>query len=44
MSYWENKYEPINRKGFKSAEKDYQSITDAKEKEEEEEFQKVQWR
>ena len=36
MSYWENKYEPINRKGFKSAEKDYQSITDAKEKEEEE--------
>ena len=32
MSYWENKYEPINRKGFKSAEKDYQSITDAKKK------------
>ena len=31
-SYWENKYEPINRKGFKSAEKDYQFITDAKKK------------
>ena len=32
MSYWENKYEPINRKGFKSAKKDYQFITDAKKK------------